>query len=353
MRSISAIRRAPAGFSSTASTTRASGRVGLERSAHGPTVDCDDCLVARRSIGQRDSDRHGSGSTAGSRSALDCNCHDGALRRRRRSRDSISTSGRPHMSVEHRLLQAALAERRRRVVHRVGRRVRRACRRIRGRTVPCARADARAGLECLQRVTAERHDHRRIEHLELALQIWRAGGNLVRLGVAVAGRPALDDVGDENLLAPPADLAQQLVEQVAGRTDERAALLVLVVAGSLADEDDLGLGMALPGHGQGAALVQRAQRADRHLGSYLRRARGDARPASRCVSIHSCPAPPSLNMVKTGRSIFRWARPPMIPTQRALRRTASEARNTPQQPSISIDRAPIVIEPVIDRENER
>ena len=78
-------------------------------------------------------------------------------------------------------------------------------------------ADARARHERLHRVAAERHDQRRIEHLELAPQVRRAGGDLVRLRVAVAGRAALDDVGDEDLVAAPADAIQQLTSRPPAR----------------------------------------------------------------------------------------------------------------------------------------
>ena len=45
-------------------------------------------------------------------------------------------------------------------------------------------------------------------------------------------------------LARQADLAEQLVEQLAGLADERQALLVLVAPGRLADEHQVGVGVA-------------------------------------------------------------------------------------------------------------
>ena len=59
-------------------------------------------------------------------------------------------------------------------------------------------ADARAGHERAQRVPAEGHHQRRVQHLQLAPQVRRAGRHLVRLRVAVARRAALHDVGDEH-----------------------------------------------------------------------------------------------------------------------------------------------------------
>ena len=84
-------------------------------------------------------------------------------------------------------------------------------------------------------------------------------------GVAVVGRTALDDVRDEHVLAPPADRSEQAHEQVAGAADERAALAVLVEARALADEHDLGRGIALAGHGLRPRLVEATSGARPHL----------------------------------------------------------------------------------------
>jgi len=62
-----------------------------------------------------------------------------------------------------------------------------------------------------------------------------------------AGLPleVLDDVGDVRQLPVDARLLERLVEQPAGGPDERFARQVFLVAGLLADEDDLGLWRAL------------------------------------------------------------------------------------------------------------
>ncbi len=54
---------------------------------------------------------------------------------------------------------------------------------------------------------------------------------------------------------------EQLVEQLAGGAHERVALLVLVEAGRLADEDEVGVGVSDPEHDLGASLGQPAARA--------------------------------------------------------------------------------------------
>ena len=66
--------------------------------------------------------------------------------------------------------------------------------------------------------------------------------------------------------AAPADVAEQALQQAAGATDERSALAVLVGTRALADEQDLGVGVALAGDGLRPRLVQPAAGADPDLG---------------------------------------------------------------------------------------
>ena len=61
----------------------------------------------------------------------------------------------------------------------------------------------------------ERADDARLDQLELAEQVVLAGVDLARQRVAVAGRPALQDVRDEDVGARQPDLAEQRVEQLA------------------------------------------------------------------------------------------------------------------------------------------
>src|ERR671914_264167 len=83
---------------------------------------------------------------------------------------------------------------------------------------------------------AQRHDDGRIDELDALSQPGRAGIDLVRKGVAVPRRAAHDDVVDVDVLTPQPHLAQQRVQQLSGRADERLSLLVLVVARALPDE---------------------------------------------------------------------------------------------------------------------
>ena len=100
-----------------------------------------------------------------------------------------------------------------------------------------------AGEE-LRREVAERRDDHRLDQLDLAEEVALARLDLVRLRVAVAGRPALEDVRDVDVAARHPDLREQLLEQLPGLADERQALLVLVEARRLADEHQVGVRIA-------------------------------------------------------------------------------------------------------------
>ena len=63
--------------------------------------------------------------------------------------------------------------------------------------------------------------------------------------------------------------ASSLTSRSPGAADERPALAILVEARALADEDDLGVGVALARDGLGARLVQTTLRADPDLGGDL------------------------------------------------------------------------------------
>ncbi len=115
---------------------------------------------------------------------------------------------------------------------------------------------SRVGAQQLGREVAERADHARLDQLDLPVQVLLAVLDLDRLGVAVGRRPALQGVGDEHLRARHPDLAEQLLEQFPGGAHERQPLLVLARAGRLADEHQLGVGVARAEHDR---LTRRCQ----------------------------------------------------------------------------------------------
>ena len=115
--------------------------------------------------------------------------------------------------------------------------------------------------EKLRREVAERRDDGRLDQLDLPEEMALARLDLVRLRVAVPGRAALQDVRDEDVAALQSDPGEQLVEQLARLADERQSLLVLVEAGRLADEHQLGVRVAGAEHHLRPSLREAATRA--------------------------------------------------------------------------------------------
>ena len=94
--------------------------------------------------------------------------------------------------------------------------------------------DGRVGPEQgLRRELPERHDDRRSDGVQLRLEERLAGLDLVRLGIAVPRRAALDHVADVDLVAAVAHRRDHLRQQLAGGTDEGDALVVLLGPGTL------------------------------------------------------------------------------------------------------------------------
>src|SRR3954454_9220707 len=107
----------------------------------------------------------------------------------------------------------------------------------------------------------ERDHHARLQEAELPLEVRTAGFDLVGLRVAVARRPALDDVGDVHIVARQPNALDEAREELPGPADERDALLVLFGTGTLADEHEVGVGIAHAEHHLGPRLRERAARA--------------------------------------------------------------------------------------------
>src|SRR5205823_2117300 len=111
----------------------------------------------------------------------------------------------------------------------------------------------------------ERDDDAWRDVLDLPGEVWAAGFDLVGERIAVPGWPAFHDVADVDVLAAKADLAEQSGEQLPGRSHERLALLVLVIAGALPDEHHTGVGVPHAEHDLRPAAGQPAPRAGRSL----------------------------------------------------------------------------------------
>ena len=106
----------------------------------------------------------------------------------------------------------------------------------------------------------ERGDDLRADQLDLPEEVRLALLDLVRQRVAVPRRPALEHVRDVDVRAGQADALEQPVEQLPGLPDERDALLVLVEAGRLADEHQIGVRVAVAEDDLRAPLVRARQR---------------------------------------------------------------------------------------------
>src|SRR5918997_2775981 len=128
----------------------------------------------------------------------------------------------------------------------------------------------------LGRGAAEAEDDPGPYRLRLALQVDVAGFDLAgpRLAVLHApalldGRPALDDVGDVDILTGQVHGREDVVEQLARAAHEGQARCVLVLPWSLAYEHQRRVGVAGAEDGVGAAQGQVAPRAHRHLPGQL------------------------------------------------------------------------------------
>jgi hypothetical protein len=102
----------------------------------------------------------------------------------------------------------------------------------------------RLAAQQLRGEVAQRADHPRLDELDLAHQVVLAVVDLCGLRVAVAGRPALQYVADEHVRSREIDLTEELVEQLSGGAHEGDAELVLLGAGGLAHEHEVGVGVA-------------------------------------------------------------------------------------------------------------
>src|SRR3954452_6144003 len=102
----------------------------------------------------------------------------------------------------------------------------------------------RVARQQLGREVAERADDLRLDQLDLLVQVRLAGLDLLGQWVAVARRAATDHVRDEHIRALDTDLLEQLAEQLARTADKREPLSVLTRARRLADEHEVGVGVA-------------------------------------------------------------------------------------------------------------
>src|SRR5262245_9528845 len=113
-----------------------------------------------------------------------------------------------------------------------------------------------------------RHDRGRLHDRAFLLEPPPAALDLVGIRTLVQAPLAahlefemLDRVGDESIAARNAGLFERLIEDPPGRTHERLAGEVFLVAGLLADQHEPGAGAPFPRNDLGGELVERAARA--------------------------------------------------------------------------------------------
>jgi hypothetical protein len=89
---------------------------------------------------------------------------------------------------------------------------------------------------------------------DLSIEIGAALRCFLGPGVAIIGRAALDDIGDENLLARDTDRRQHAIEQLSRAPDEWLAAQIFIVTGTLADDQQVRLARTDAGNLLGTIL---------------------------------------------------------------------------------------------------
>ena len=107
---------------------------------------------------------------------------------------------------------------------------------------------------------AAQADHNlRADQPELLPQPGQAGIPFLRQRIPVLGRAAFHDVGDKDIFLPgEIHRFQILIQQLAAAAHKGQALFILILAGALTDEHDLGSGAAHAEHHVMAGLTQAA-----------------------------------------------------------------------------------------------
>ena len=104
--------------------------------------------------------------------------------------------------------------------------------------------------QALNRYRTQRHDHLRLNNVDLFDEIWTAGLHLQRRRRPISKRsgrrvrPAFQDVRDVNVGPREAHRLDNFREQLTGASHERLALRVLIRARRFADEHQVGIGIA-------------------------------------------------------------------------------------------------------------
>ena len=128
-----------------------------------------------------------------------------------------------------------------------------------------AEASAQERLRCGR---SERQDDARSDDRDLAVEILTAVRDLFLHRRAIGNAPilfdrcpAFDRIGDEHIVACQTDGREHAGQQFPGAADERLALAIFVLAGSLADDHQRRIGIADPADDLGARAADEASAA--------------------------------------------------------------------------------------------
>src|SRR5579875_1969133 len=108
------------------------------------------------------------------------------------------------------------------------------------------------------RITPKRHDNGRVDSGYLPFQVIIAGLDLFRQRVAVIGGTAFDHVGDKDIRPFQVNAAEQLIEELTGRTDEGTPLLIFMEARPLTDKQDTRVWIPFTGNSFCASFAKAA-----------------------------------------------------------------------------------------------
>ena len=148
--------------------------------------------------------------------------------------------------------------------------------------LPMNLANRLAGEKLGHREPTESNDHLRSNRRDLPLEEMIARGHFVRLRIAIVGRPAFHDIGNEHARTVQADRREQLLKELARGANEWSSLAIFVVPWSLPDEHDLRRRRSFTGNGLVSGSREHARGAYRDLTRDLLELRGNLHSSLDC-----------------------------------------------------------------------
>lgn len=113
--------------------------------------------------------------------------------------------------------------------------------------------------------TPQGNDELGLKGPDLGLQVGRASRDLFFRRVSVVGGPALEDVGNENVLSTEADRRKKVVEELSSPPHEGSSLEVFILARGFSNDEDLLLEAPFSRNWVRSSLIQWTLRAGTYL----------------------------------------------------------------------------------------